>query len=252
MSKLHELLAVESNLENQTKKTVADLANTFEKKRHLFGSKIVTFIPNEEGRSPITEEQSDIQSTVMKELDWVSGIIAKSVDVSYQIDAANTVAKADLVLEDGTVLAKDVPATSLLALEKDVKLVQELAQGIPTLDPAKGFQQDEQKGLGIFKARETRTTRTKKDKRVLVAYEATDKHPAQVQILDVDVAVGILQAQEWSSLITPAQKADIMDRCDILLRAIKKARARANEVDIDVAGVKIGKRLLDYVFHAKS
>ena len=249
MAKLHELLAVESNLENQANKTLQDLSGTFSNKRHLFEEKRVTFLSNEENSKAVTEEQKDIQTTVGKEIDWISKILAKAIDVSYQIDVANTQANADVVVEDeNEPLLRSVPATALLQLEKKVKVIHDLVAAIPTLDPAKGFTEDEQRGKGIFKAREVQKTRTKKTVRPLILYAATKEHPAQVKELSEDLPVGSITEQEWSSLITPSTKSLLLERCDKLLRAVKKARARANEKDLEVQGHKIGRKLLDYVF----
>ncbi len=248
MSKLHELLAVESNLSAQANKTRGELIETFHKKRHLFEEKLVTFTPNTEGAQPVKEAQSDIQSTVGKEIAWVSGVIAKALDVSHQVDIANTQAKADVVTEDGDTVLKDVPATSLLQLEKRVKEVQDLVAAIPTLDPAKGFRPDEQREKGIYQARPVTKTRTKKVPQVLELAPATKEHARQTQVYHDDIPVGTLQEQEWSAMLTPATKSDLLDRCDILLRAVRKARAKANEVEVEVAGNKIGKKLLDYIF----
>jgi len=247
MPKLHELLAVGTNLDNQAQKTRSDLMATFEKKRHLFEKKLVTFRPNTEGATPITEAQSDIQTTVHKEVEWISAILAKDIDVGHQIDVANTIAKADIVTEDGTMVASGVPATSLLQLEKRLKQVHEMIVAIPTLDPAKGFSVDGSE-KGLYKAREVYKTRTKKDQRPLVLYPATDKHPAQTQLITEDVAVGTIQEQEWSAMTTPAIKSELIERCEILTRAVKAARSRANEIELDVKGNKIGKTLLDFVF----
>ncbi len=248
MTKLHELLAVDGNLDGQSTKTQQELKKTFEGKRHLFEEKLVTFTAKEEGAKAITEAQSDIQTTVAQEVAWIVPIIAKSIDASHHIDLANTLARADVITEDGTTVLTGVPATSLLQLEKRLKAIHELAVSIPTLDPAKGFQQDDQRPKGHFKAREISKSRTKKIQRPLEMSPATDKHPAQVQLITEDVAVGTILEQEWSSMITPAVKADIIDRCDILIRAVKKARAKANEQEVDVTSAKIGKKLLEFVF----
>lgn len=90
MPKLHELLAVEGNLEQQANKVRADLIGTFEKKRHLFEEKRIVFTPSVETEKETVEAQSDIQSSVAKELVWISGHIAKSLDASYQVAEANT------------------------------------------------------------------------------------------------------------------------------------------------------------------
>jgi len=248
MAKLHELLAVEGNLSTQANKTRGELIETFHKKRHLFEQKLVTFTPSTDGAQPVTESQSDIQSTVQKEIAWVSGILAKALDVSHQVDVANTQARADVVTEDDHTVLKDIPATSLLQLEKRIKEAQDLVAAIPTLDPAKGFRQDEQRERGIYQARPVTKTRTKKVPQVLELAPATKEHPRQTQVYTDDLPVGTIQEQEWSAMLTPVTKSDILDRCDILLRAVRKARAKANEVEVEVTGNKIGKKLLDYIF----
>lgn len=252
MPKLHELLAVETNLETQATKVRTDLTETFQKKRHLFEEKRVTFSAMAEGTPPVVESQSNIQSTVAKELDWVSKHLAKALDASYQVAEANTQARADVVLDDdaGTVLLKDVPATSLLELEKRLVEIRELVSSAPTLDPAKGFSPDDQKGAGIYKAREITKTRTKKDAKVIVKYEATKEHPAQTELMPVDVPTGAISEQEWSGMITPADKAEMLDRAEHAIRAVRRARARANEQDADPSK-KIGAKLLNFIISAK-
>ena len=121
MSKLHELLAVESALENQATKCRGELSDTFAKKRHLFEEKRVTFQPIAEGAPAETEIQSDLQSTVASELKWIEGIIVKSLNASYQVACANTKAVADIVLEDDTVIAANVPEDNVPPLR--VRLV---------------------------------------------------------------------------------------------------------------------------------
>ncbi len=244
MPKLHELLAVHTALENQATKVRSELTDTFSKKRHLFEEKRVTFTPTGEGNS-ITESQSDIQSSVDDELEWITNHLVKALDASHQIAEANTMARADIVLEDDTVLVKDVPATALLELEKRVAEIQALIVAVPTLDPAKGFTLDANR-KNIFVAREVRKQRTRKEKKVFIKYEATKEHPAQTELLDQDVVVGTIQEQEWSGLITPAQKADLIDRVEILARAVRRARSRANDVEIN-STKKIGAKLLSYV-----
>lgn len=248
MPKLHEILAVESNLEGQMNKVRAELAATFEKKRHLFEEKRVTFRPLAENEAAVTEAQSDIQSTVPKELEWVSKFFVKALDASFQIAEANTEARADITLEDAestTVLVPSVPATTLLELEKRMAELQHLLSTIPTLDPAKGFRPDPAR-THIFEARPVTKARTRKVNKPVVLYEATDKHPAQVQLASEDVVIGTIYEQEWSGLLTPAQKGDLLARVDALIRAIRQARARANSTEVDTSK-RIGAKLLRYV-----
>lgn len=246
MGKLHELLAAEGTAKNQADKCRGDLLATFEKKRHLFGESRVTFTPNTEGAATVTEQQSDLQSRVRLELDWIREIWAKALDGSYQVAESNMGARADVVLDNGTVLLTQVPATALLELEKRAGEMHALVMGIPTLDPAKGFTLDPDRGKWIYRAREVEKTRTKKTHKPVVLYEATKEHPAQVQLVSEDIAVGTIHEQEWSGLITPAEKADMLNRAEELRRAFKTARARANEATASTA--KVGDQLLRYVF----
>jgi hypothetical protein len=247
MAKLHELLAVDSNLKVQADKTRTELRKTFETKRHLFAEKKIVTTPLAEGGQQSTEVQSEIQTTVTKELEWFGGHMAKAIDVSFQIGVANQAAKADIVLEDGTVLLKDVPATVLLELEKRVKEMMDLIQAIPTLDPAKGFAEDTARGKGFYRARDISKTRTQKVQKPLVLYPATPEHPAQTQLVSVDEPVAKLEEQEWSSCITVAAKGDIYDRAEAVLRAVKKARSRANDIAVDT-NAKIGAAITKAVF----
>src|ERR1700692_3612898 len=110
MAKLHELLATDGNLKGQAQKCRLELQATLEKKRHLFEEKLTTYTPLAEGVPAETRERREIQSTVRKEVEWLSAILVKSLDAAYCIDVANTQAHADIVLEDETVIAKSVPA----------------------------------------------------------------------------------------------------------------------------------------------
>lgn len=248
MAKIHELLAVQGNLNGQATKVLTDLQGTLANKRHLFEEVRKTFQPDKEN-APLEEiEVKTIQTTVTKELQWASKYIAKGIDIGYQIDIANSTAKADLVTEEGETLFTDVPATALLQLEHRVKAVEALVSAIPTLDPAKGFNEDPAKGQGYYKARDVRKVKTAKEDKPITIAKATEKHPEQAVLKTYDVPVGHILEQEWSGLITPAKKAELISQVEITLRAIKSAKAQANNVDVDVRALKIGDKLLEYIF----
>lgn len=247
--KLHELLAIEGSHEKQTDKCRADLAHTFDKKRHLFEEKRVTFISDSEGTPATVEAQSDLQSTVPKELNWLSAFVIKSLDASYQVAETNTIARADVLAADGSIILKQVPATALLELEKRVTELGTLLHTIPMLDPAKGFLADAARGVDVFKAREVNKPRTKKDARVIVKYEATPQHPAQTELISEDKRIGTIQEQEWSGLLTPARKAELINNAETLVRAIRSARSRANDASVDTSK-KIGAEVMKAILGA--
>lgn len=248
MPKLHELLAVDGNVKAQADKTRSELMSTFKSKSHLFTEKLVSFKPFAEDQIPAVESQLDLQTTVPKELKWISEFMIRALDVANQVAEANTVARADVVMEDGTLLLSGVPATSLLELEKRAKELHDFVEAIPTLDPAKGFRPDPERGTDIYQAREANVTRTKKIQRPLQLAPATDKHAAQVQLITEDVPTGLISTMEWSGLITTAAKGDMLSRVEALARAVKKARSRANETDVPKLETTVGAKIIGYVF----
>lgn len=249
--KLHELLAVNTSLETQANKVRSELANAFEKKGHLFSEKLITFFPNGENQQPTIESQSKIQTTVRNELNLITPFLAKAIDSAYQIAESNTEARADVVLEgETTPILKGLPATSLLELEKRLAEIASLINSISTLDPAKGFEPDATRGAGFYKAATVNKTRTKKEKVVLIRYEATKEHPAQTELIDKDVEIGKIQEQEWSGAILPVEKSALLERVEIMQRAVKAARSRANDHTVD-KDKKIALPILDYIFNGK-
>jgi uncharacterized FlaG/YvyC family protein len=248
MTKLHELLAAYDSTTGQTTKVRGELATTFEKKPHLFEGRKKTFRPLAEDGEVVVEDQQEIQSTIAAEIKWISKYLAQAVDAAYQIDLANTTAKADVVDENGKNLLTDIPTTTLLQLAKRVAEWKDLIAVIPTLDPAKGFTEDPTHGEGHWKAREVVKPRKVKTKKVYVKYEATKEHPAQTELVDEDVPTGTILEQEWSGRITPALKAELLDRVEKLYRAVVKARSKANDYAIEKEDKKIGATLLEYVF----
>ena len=248
MPKLHELLAVNSSLENQATGRITDQKELYTKKQNHFTARRVEFHSNEPNVPVQTEEKLDLQTSVNQELKWLSEFLIKAVDSSHQVNVGNLTAKADVIMEDNSILLKDVPATTLLELEKTVATWKDLLSVLPTLDPAKGFQVDTSIGPNVWKSRELTRPKTAKKNTPIVLYNATPEHPAQTQLVVEDVPIGKVITQEWSSMITPAEKADLLTRAEALIRAIKRARSRANEVDVDIGlGNRIGQKLWEYV-----
>lgn len=244
--KLHEFLGSQSQTFTQAEKCRTDMNTTFEKKRHLFGETLVQYTADGEGVNPVTESQSTLQSTVGAELKWLADLLSKAWDSEATIDEGNTKARGDVLLDNGDPLLTGLPATQLLQLDKRLGGLQQMVAGIPTLDPAKGFKPDTDRGAGIYKARETRKRRTRKEQVAIQLTATTKEHPGTAQLITKDVEIGTIVENEWSGLITPATKATMLERVEELRRAVKQARSRAN--DIEVTEVKIGRTVLDYVF----
>lgn len=246
-NKVHVLLAIASNIATQAQTTRTDLIKTFGSKQHHFSEKITTLFSKEEGVAPKTEIERSIQTTVKDELQAISKILARAIDSGNNIDVANTMSYGDIMLDDGTVLASHIPATSLLQLEHRLKDFHDLLLVTPTLDPTKGYELDAKKPAGIYKAREVRKDKTRKDKVYITVAAPTNQHPAQVKEDVKDIVVGEWLEQEWCSMITPAMKSTLLSRCEDLTRAVKRARARANDTEIETGSNSIGLTLLGHI-----
>lgn len=251
--KLHGILAVKKDLQTQANTALADLTKTFNDKSQRFTGLLHTYTPFESDspEKPIEtkiEKELTVQSTVIAELAWIKPFLAKSLDAHYHVATGNREASADIFMEDGSLLLGHVPASTLLELEDYLQqTLKRLLLAIPTLDPVLGFVPDDSAALkGVYKSRVVEKTRTKMKKRVLQLTKATDKHPETVQLYDEQVPEGTIREQQWSAAFTPAQKSAVLERLEAVLRAVKQARSRANEVEVDTTA-KIGNALLTYV-----
>lgn len=248
-AKLHEILAVEGDLRGQAEKILAETKTVFSKKANNFMGSHRTLKMVEENRA--AEEEAGAQyvemvTTVPKRLTWTAKTLVKYVDLLLQKEKTNQTASADLVIDD-VLIAEQVPAMCLLALEDRMKKFRTLVcDEIPTLAPGKKWVKDDIRGKDVWKS-EIPEVREKTEQvlKPFVMYEATDKHPAQVEKLSEHKVVGTFTTDHWSGMLSPAQKAELIERVDKTIRAIKRARQRANQAE--VIKEKMGKALFDYV-----
>ena len=245
MAKLHELLAVESDLENVSKNTVAEAQNTFTKKPHMFFGFEKRLDNFNEDAPEAPRERQELTTTINDKLRYVNEHVIRYFDAVLQKELTNQTAKADIIIDDFT-LAKDVPTTFLLGLENKLKSIRALYATIPTLPSGMGWDIDKTLGDDVYKARQAekkyRTAKTFKHK---VLYEATDHHPAQIERWEENENIGMYITDKWTGLISPAQKSELLERLDILIRAVKKARQRGNNTP--VVKVNIARDLFSYV-----
>lgn len=246
--KLHEILAVESDLKGQYEKIFAESKVTFEKKPdHFLGfhKSLKMFDSQRENEEPAAEQHKELVTTVDEKLKHTWKYIVKYFDVLFQKEATNQTAIADLVVE-GIVIAEKIPATFLLGMEDRVKRIREVYETIPTLQPGVAWEEDKTQRPGVFKAAHSeKANKTEQiiQHKVLVA--ATDHHPAQIEKWSEQVPVGAYTNDRWSGMISPARKAEMLEKIDVLLGAIKKARQRANQAEV-VKG-NIAQKFYDFI-----
>lgn len=248
MTKMHEIIAAEPSVTAAYNNIREETLKVFDKPDHFLRTTTTkTHFDSEQSRLDVTETK-DMVTTVKDRMKYMlEGSFTRYVDIQLQKDATNQVAKADLVV-NGQAVLKDVPATMLLQLEKELAKLREVVAKAPTLQPGPVWVKDE--GVNLFVTDLPVTFTTKKTMRPVVLVEATDKHPAQVEKVSEDVPVAKVDRRVWSGMLTSVEKSEILGRLDVLLVAAKKARQRANGADVIKS--KIGKTLTDFILNGPS
>jgi hypothetical protein len=172
---------------------------------------------------------------------------AHFIDIYLRKEEANQRAKADVMIGD-EVLAKDVPATVLLGLETKLAALRAVYEAIPTLMPGPTWVRDTDAKLpGVWRSvHPDQRVKTRKTIEPVVLVAATREHPAQVEKVSVDKPIGKITIQTLSGMTTSAAKSETLGRLDRLIGAVKKARQRANGVEVNKA-LRIGDALMGYV-----
>lgn len=245
MSKLHELLAVETDLESTYKKVLEEAMVTFTKKAdHFMGTHKELVMFDESKQNENLTEHKEMVTTVDDKLDYVKDFIVQYFDAVLQKEKTNQVAVADLVV-DGVVLAPALPATFLLGMETKLRAVRLMYEQAPTLPPGQKWEEDKDTGKGIYKTKLDDKLKTAKTFQHKVLVAPTDKHPAQVEKWEESVPVGRYITTAQYGMLTPAKKSHLIGQVDKLIQACKKARQRANCAD--VVNAEIGKSIIDYI-----
>lgn len=244
--KLHELIAVEPDLKGTAEKIVEETKVTFNKKvDHFMGSKR-RYEKMYDTEVDLPDEDKQIVTTVDDKLRYTFGMVTKAMDAVTSKEVTNTSAKADVIV-DGQVIIEKLPAVVLINLENQFKRLRDVLDHIPTLDPGRNWKWDA--GLGYYVAEDAMKFRTKKVLKNHIKYEATDKHPAQVETYSEDIQIGRWIAKDFSGMKTPAEKSAMLERIDNIIRALKEARERAN--DITVQEMKVAEKFFSYIMGSK-
>jgi hypothetical protein len=242
-NRFHALLAVESDVKKQADFILHESIGVFKRHEH-FISEHKTYVPLEEDGLSMPDEKTELTTTVDERLKYSQKALIRLMDLILQKESTNQVAKADLVVE-GKTIAKDIPATALLSLEGRLKQIREMYVAIPTLKPGVLWRAEEGGKPGVYMAPETVRFKTEKRSNCQVVVPATEHHPAQVDKSTVDVRIGEWHILTRCSMWSSAKQAEVLDRIDTLIRAVKKARQKASDQTVVVNN--IGKNIFEYI-----
>jgi hypothetical protein len=241
-TELHQLLAIESGIKASSEKELTQLYKAVQKES-AFDGRNSTYRPYHEDGDKQPDKLQLVAITAERALVDARKAVSRLFDIVATKDKTNTVTNASVVV-DGKLVMENVPVSTLITMEKKLNDLETFVRTLPTLPLDRIWRYDANQGY--FATEPVKTFTTKKVSKVLVKYDATDKHPAQTEVIQDDVQVG-----EWTTTFQhgglPAdRKQQILDRITRLKEAVKFARERANRVK--VIDVKVADPIFDYLF----
>ncbi|QBZ72752.1 hypothetical protein PP304_gp198 [Gordonia phage Phendrix] len=242
MTLLNQLVAIEKGLKSKTERRKTDVYHVIQKSP-LWSGISRTYKPKDDDGDKLPSERTLVQKDAHTVIGEMNDALVRLFDVVLTKEVGNTEAKADVKV--GTeVIASGVPVTYLLFLEKQLEDLATFVSKLPKLDPAMKWTYDD--NTGVYATDVTETTRTKKVPRNHVLAEATDKHPAQVQLFHEDVVVGYWSTIQFSGALPADTVKKYADRVEQLREAVKFAREEANMHQIE--DKHVGEKIVDFVF----
>jgi len=242
MFRLHHAIAKEKGIKKDAEAAITK-AHHHATKPELVTGITKTYKPKIEGGEQFPPENQKVQARVEDVLADVATELTKLFDITLTKETGNTTARADIVV-DGKPIAKDVPVTFLLWLEKRMEDMNTFVSKLPVLSEADNWSWDPSQSC--FVAEPTTTVKTAKVMTPLVKAEATDKHPAQVDVIGIDQTIGHWTTVRRSGALQSDRVRAIQFRVRALREAVKIARETANSTEI--TDRMCGRAVFDYLF----
>ncbi|MDT0264840.1 hypothetical protein RM844_00895 [Streptomyces sp. DSM 44915] len=241
MAKLNQIIAVEKGVKSKSYQDITAAHHQVQKPALLAGISR-TYQPKDEEGEQLPPESTRVQvkaETVLREM---AASLTRLFDVTATKDWANCAARADVVV-DGRTIVPDVPVSYLLFLEKQLTDLHTFVKKLPVLDGAETWTLDP--STDWWKTDPVRTIRTKKVPRNHVKAEATEKHPAQVEVYYEDVAIGYWTTVKFSGSLSARQVNELLERVEKLQTAVKYAREEANSAEVEDR--RVGEAVFGYL-----
>lgn len=241
-AKLNQIIAIEKGIKSGVYSQLTELHKASQK-AELFNGFQKTYQKKDDDGESLPSEGKRVQFTVGNVLQTSERILSELMEVTARKDWTNSVATADVVVDDKPILS-GVLVTYLLFMEKQMTDYRTFVANLPVLDVAEDWDLDVNSGL--FKTEATSTHRTKKVQRPLVLYPATPEHPAQTQLVTEDIIAGFWETVKQSGAMPAPEKAALLARVEKLLKAVKEARESAN-MAVEVEAPNVGTAVFNYL-----
>ncbi|MEO8609480.1 MAG: hypothetical protein ABI690_16430 [Chloroflexota bacterium] len=242
MPRLNQIVAIEKGVKSQSLRELTDAHQLLQKPPLLAGISR-TYRPRDEEGEQLPPESTKVQVKTDEVIRRTADILTRLFDVTATKDWANGLAKADVVV-DGQTLLTQVPITYLLFLEKQLVDLHTFIKKLPVLDASETWTMDT--SSDSWATEPVQTSRTKKIPRNHVKAEATEHHPAQVEVYYEDVVVGYWRTVKFSGALPARRVNELADRVERLQEAVKFAREEANNLEVD--DQQVGEKIFQFLF----
>ena len=240
--KLNQVLAVEKGVKVRTYAATNEMHKAAQTAA-LFNGQTRTYQPVGENGLQQADQVQKVQRNAEEMFAEAKRALIDLFDITATKDFGNQIAKADLIV-DGKKLLEGVPATHFLFLDKQLSDLRDMVSKCTELDPSVDWTLDPNSGM--FKSPTIQTQTTQKVQEGIVLAPATDKHPAQTQLITVDRVVGHWLTVKQSGAMPAPRKKQLLERIQKLLDAVKVSLEEANMTKVE--DKKTGSIVLDYVF----
>lgn len=242
VSRLSHVVAVEKSVKANA---TATLTNAYHRLQRVEQTKGIsrTYRPLNDGDHVLPPESTKVQINANQVIEDIQKDLVRLFDVTATKDQGNLVASADVVV-DGQVLVMGASVPTLLFLEKQLIDLTTFIKKLPVLDSSEDWTLDA--NTGLYKTSVVESFRTSKTHKNHVKAEATDKHPAQVEMYSVDEPVGIWSTVKFSGALQATRVKELTDRIIKLQEAVKAAREEANATE--VGNKTMGEAVLGWLF----
>src|SRR6476469_9971046 len=230
MARLNQIIAIEKGIKSRSVQELAEAQKALQKPAVLSGISR-TYRPKDEEGEQLPPESKKVEVKAEE-------IIRKTTE-----DWTNCSARADVTV-DGNVLLSQVPVSYLLFLEKQLADLQAFIKKLPVLDASETWNFDA--SADCWATEPVQTLKTFKTPRNHVKAEATEHHPAQVDVYYEDITIGYWRTVKFSGALPARRINELLQRVEILQQAVMFAREEANNSEVEEQ--RVGERIFQFIF----
>jgi hypothetical protein len=168
------------------------------------------------------------------------------IDALLSRNLNNCEIKVEVKSEELGIDLGELPVTSIMDLKTELKKLAEQSKSIPTLPSGYNWKENDDEKKGTWKFGPSTKIRNKDIERFEIVTEATDKHRAQYERVNLQIQIGIYEDTTISGKWTSERLFVYRKRLTDLIEFLELKQLEANSRDI-AEPAKIAIKLTDYL-----